>query len=209
VVTDGHVEIRYVIPTTSSSTKTRFCHLRTDYFHLVAPPVAHRIHDWRPATSGAASQASRLLVRPLGDGVGNPTPAQQPPAGRIAVAPVGGQMVRALAGPAPPTRPWHPDRIQQPLQLGALVPLPGGQQHRQRPATAVAGQVDLGRQPASTASQRLVGLGSGAYVAAGSPFGVRAPAACWWTRTTVASATTSQSTRPTASDLVCASASSL
>ena len=32
VVTDGHVEIRYVIPTTSSSTKTRFCHLRTDYF---------------------------------------------------------------------------------------------------------------------------------------------------------------------------------
>jgi site-specific DNA recombinase len=42
VVTDGHVEIRYVIPTTSSSTKTRFCHLRTDYFQVepadVRPP---------------------------------------------------------------------------------------------------------------------------------------------------------------------------
>jgi site-specific DNA recombinase len=32
VVTDGQVEIRYVIPTTPGSTKTRFCHLRTDYF---------------------------------------------------------------------------------------------------------------------------------------------------------------------------------
>jgi site-specific DNA recombinase len=32
VVTDGQVEIRYVIPTTPGSTHTRFCHLRTDYF---------------------------------------------------------------------------------------------------------------------------------------------------------------------------------
>jgi site-specific DNA recombinase len=42
VVTDGHVEIRYVIPTTPGSTKTRFCHLRTDYFQVepadVGPP---------------------------------------------------------------------------------------------------------------------------------------------------------------------------
>src|SRR5262249_50715614 len=32
VVTDGAVEIRYVIPTTESSTHSRFCHLRIDYF---------------------------------------------------------------------------------------------------------------------------------------------------------------------------------
>jgi site-specific DNA recombinase len=42
VVTDGQVEIRYVIPTTDHSTKTRFCHLRTDYFQVeparVRPP---------------------------------------------------------------------------------------------------------------------------------------------------------------------------
>jgi site-specific DNA recombinase len=31
IVTDGEVEIRYVIPTTEASTHTRFCHLRTDY----------------------------------------------------------------------------------------------------------------------------------------------------------------------------------
>src|SRR5207302_4181724 len=42
VVTNGAVEIRYVIPTTESSTHSRFCHLRIDYFHdksaQVPPP---------------------------------------------------------------------------------------------------------------------------------------------------------------------------
>jgi hypothetical protein len=48
VVTDGRVEIRYVIPTTDNSTKTRFCHLRTDHFHLVASAVG------RPVEAGLA-----------------------------------------------------------------------------------------------------------------------------------------------------------
>jgi site-specific DNA recombinase len=48
VVTDGQVEIRYVIPTTDHSTKTRFCHLRTDYFHPVALAVGGRVEArWR------------------------------------------------------------------------------------------------------------------------------------------------------------------
>jgi hypothetical protein len=42
IVTDGRVEIRYVIPTTPGSTQTRFCHLRTDYFQVepadIRPP---------------------------------------------------------------------------------------------------------------------------------------------------------------------------
>jgi site-specific DNA recombinase len=36
IVTDGDVEIRYVIPTSSSSEHVRFCHLRTDYFNFHA-----------------------------------------------------------------------------------------------------------------------------------------------------------------------------
>src|SRR5215217_4445641 len=48
VVTDGQVEIRYVIPTTDHSTKTRFCHLRTDYFQVepadLGPPGQVQIH---------------------------------------------------------------------------------------------------------------------------------------------------------------------
>lgn len=37
IVTDGDVEIRYVIPTSPASEHVRFCHLRTDYFDHPAP----------------------------------------------------------------------------------------------------------------------------------------------------------------------------
>ena len=41
IVTDGEVEIRYVIPTSPSSEQVRFCHLRSDYLHnpAVAPKL--------------------------------------------------------------------------------------------------------------------------------------------------------------------------
>jgi site-specific DNA recombinase len=38
VVTDGEVEIRYVLPTTPASEHIRFCQLRKDYFHHPAVP---------------------------------------------------------------------------------------------------------------------------------------------------------------------------
>ena len=37
VVTNGEVEIRYVIPTSPSSEQIRFCHLRLDYFDAPMP----------------------------------------------------------------------------------------------------------------------------------------------------------------------------
>jgi len=40
VVTDDAVEIRYVIPTTETSTHTRFCQLRTDYFDALPNTLA-------------------------------------------------------------------------------------------------------------------------------------------------------------------------
>jgi hypothetical protein len=105
VVTDGQVEIRYVIPTTPASTTTRFCHLRTDYFDHVALPVACGIHQRRPAAPAASPCSGLLLVGPFRDGVGDPTPTQQPPAGGVAVAAVGNQVRWPLAGsPSPPGR---------------------------------------------------------------------------------------------------------
>ena len=35
VVTDGEIEVRYVVPTHPSSEQVRFCHLRKDYFHHI------------------------------------------------------------------------------------------------------------------------------------------------------------------------------
>jgi hypothetical protein len=171
VVTDGHVEIRYVIPTTPGSTQTRFCHLRTDYFDLVALAVADRVKAWWTARSAA-------LVDPGRDGVADAAAAQQPAASGVAVTPVGQQMPRQFARAATPTRPWHPDGIQQRLQLGALMALPRREGDRQRPPFAVHGQVQLGGQPAPAVPQRLI------LRVRAPPFGSaraglrRAPAAC-------------------------------
>jgi site-specific DNA recombinase len=41
VVTDGAVEIRYVIPTSPRGERARFCHLRLDYFVVPSPSRAH------------------------------------------------------------------------------------------------------------------------------------------------------------------------
>jgi hypothetical protein len=46
--------------------------------HDVALRVAHRIHQRRPATPGTPTGTGGLLVGSLRDGVGDPTPAQQP-----------------------------------------------------------------------------------------------------------------------------------
>ncbi len=63
IVTDGAVEIRYVIPTTEASTHVRFCQLRTDYFHAFPQPLAHRIARMPggAAIDGAATPAAGVL----------------------------------------------------------------------------------------------------------------------------------------------------
>jgi hypothetical protein len=72
VVTDDAVEIRYVVPTTETSTHTRFCQLRTDYFNAL--PEAFRtgrrrtrrptILATRPSTSEVRSaRTPRTRVR--------------------------------------------------------------------------------------------------------------------------------------------------
>ena len=47
IVTDGDVEIRYVVPTSPESEHVRFCHLRSDYFHFPALPDPGQDHRRR------------------------------------------------------------------------------------------------------------------------------------------------------------------
>jgi site-specific DNA recombinase len=67
VVTDGEVEIRYVLPTTPASEHVRYCQLRKDYFHhpaagqdLEAALVGELAHDHEPPAA--------LLPRPRDEG---------------------------------------------------------------------------------------------------------------------------------------------
>jgi site-specific DNA recombinase len=48
IVTDGEVEIRYVIPTTPESETVRFCHLRSNYRHHLRPPPGGLCLPGRP-----------------------------------------------------------------------------------------------------------------------------------------------------------------
>jgi site-specific DNA recombinase len=149
VVTDGHVEIRYVIPTTDHSTKTRFCHLRTDYFHLVALPIPLAIKGRRPPTTSTPPGPVGPLILPLRDGVADAAGPQHDPIGPTAVGLVAGQMGHPGTRPAPPTRAGHPHLIHQPDQLEGVSILPGRELGHQVPAATVADGMELGGQPAS------------------------------------------------------------
>src|SRR3954466_3727189 len=62
IVTDGEVEIRYVMPTDRASEQVRFCHLRLAYFDpVVEPPAA--------AMAGEAPQPAVPLHLPESAGV--------------------------------------------------------------------------------------------------------------------------------------------
>jgi site-specific DNA recombinase len=85
IVTDGDVEIRYVLPTCPASEHIRFCQLRKDYFHHPAVPT-------------------ELLARfdaPPSDARRDPPPATGIPAAVEVVARIAVQFLRPLARSAP------------------------------------------------------------------------------------------------------------
>jgi site-specific DNA recombinase len=61
VVSDDAVEIRYVVPTTETSTQTRFCQLRTDYFDPLADALAGRIARMARVRRSMALRRPRLF----------------------------------------------------------------------------------------------------------------------------------------------------
>ena len=68
VVTDGDVEIRYVVPTNPSSEHVRFCHLRKDYFHRPAPLIILQGLLHGQVSVGADKELRAGVARvPLGD----------------------------------------------------------------------------------------------------------------------------------------------
>ena len=111
--------------------------------------------------------------------------------------------------PTPPQgAPTGSRRAELPEQR-RLAALAGRDQDRERAPAAVAGEVDLRAEAAPPAPQSLVVVRVRCPPFAPRPLGLRrAPAACWWARTTAEESTlTSHSIPPTASGMVCARAS--
>ena len=104
-------------------------------------------------------------------------------------------------GPAP-AQPGHADRVQHGLELWAVAPLPGGDHDGQRFLALLAGQVNLGGQPAAGPAQPVIGGLAAGRLGLQIPL-FRAPAACWCARVTVESTDTSQVISPAASARAC------
>jgi site-specific DNA recombinase len=191
VVTDGQVEIRYVIPTTPGSTRTRFCHLRTDYFHLIALPIASPVKGRRAAATGPVRVRLAFChrAREWRGGSGGPTappgwPDWNRPCRRSGAT-------RARAGPGRPAGPPH--GVHSPTNWLVSASCPG---------SAWWPGCGPGRRkwcaPWWSAHPVTVpALGRGLPGSREAPF--TGPAACWWARTTLESTWASQSSSPASS----------
>jgi site-specific DNA recombinase len=156
VVTDGQVEIRYVIPTTDHSTKTRFCHLRTDYFDVEAADIG-------PPHKRQLRGGPRWAGPPQPQRLGRPGPPGQP------------CHVHAHQ------RAGHDPQMPVGVAVGALLgmqPTPGGHGHLPvlRVGLLPGGR---GRRPGGRVGQRQLGAvpgrPPGTAITAGMAGGVEVP----------------------------------
>jgi len=131
VVTDGDVEIRYVIPTTPASEHVRFCHLRTDYFDAIALAV--------DSTGERAALAFRTLVR---DRVPDAVLAEPPPDAPTAVAFIAHHTLWSLTG-TPAAFPLDAAVLHEVGERGLVMPLAGAHQQYERGATPVGPHVEF------------------------------------------------------------------
>jgi len=119
-------------------------------------------------------QGARVLALGLRDDAADAAPAQVVAHVSVAVAAVGHQPLWPLAWPAW-SGPADPPAIQQMRQGLVVGRLAAGQVEDERPAVAIAADMDLGGEPAAAPAECFVLL---------PPF---APAACWCARITVLS----------------------
>lgn len=95
------------------------------------------------------------LVRLLWDGVCDAAFTQVGAEAAGAVGLVGDDLLRAAAG-STQAEARDPDPFQERLGTDAVVALAGGQQDREWPAAAVAGEVDFGGQSASGPAKGVI-----------------------------------------------------
>jgi len=120
-------------------------------------PVDQTLDEIAAPVCGAVEVRLPTLVALAGDHRPDVPPAQAAPCCRAAVAFVAGCTPRPQTRPAP-TGAADRAPIQQRFQRDLLVPLAASQHRRDRPAVAFGPQVQLGREAALAAAQRLPGL---------------------------------------------------
>ncbi|GLY75065.1 hypothetical protein Airi01_033320 [Actinoallomurus iriomotensis] len=143
-------------------------------FDDVAAPVDLLVEA---AATPSTPRAGGELVAAFGDRVRDPAPTQIGADLVGGIALVGDEVQRPGARPAG-TPTADPDRLDDLDQARAVVDVAARDEERQRQTASVAGQVDLGGQPAPGSSERPAGLMILLPVRPGRVPFLRAPAAC-------------------------------
>ena len=120
-------------------------------------PVDQTLDEVAATVGGAVEVWLPTLVALARDHRPEMTSAQAAPCGRATVAFVAGHTPRPQTGSAP-TGTSDRALVQQRLERNLLMPLTASQHCRDRPAMALGPQVQLGREAALAAAQRLPGL---------------------------------------------------
>lgn len=124
-------------------------------FRPTPQPIQGSVEERGTSALRAPLLALPPLVLALGDEMGDAAAAEQLPARWEAVTPIEEQAVRPFtrATPGPP----HPHRVEDWFELGAIMPLTGGQDEPQEPPAAVKRQVQLGAEAAAAPAEGFVG----------------------------------------------------
>lgn len=109
-----------------------------------------------PTASGAAFAAVGVLVSLARDGGFDATPAQVGPVGPGGVSLISQHPIRTRTSP-PHTQPRYPDPVQDRDELRAVATLPRAQHHRQWLLSLLTAQIQLRGQPATRATQCMIG----------------------------------------------------
>jgi site-specific DNA recombinase len=124
VVTEDEVEIRYVVPLSPEGELGRFCHLRKDYLDTVALAIDSRV------------MRDGILAPLAGGDAGLNVAICQSPA----------EPVRVIASVSDQHLGFR-QRREQGLGAQIVAPMSRAQEHADRPAIGIGGDVELGVQP--------------------------------------------------------------
>ena len=142
----------------------------------IATGVDRFVKEERPARSRCPL---RSLVASLWNRVLDLSLSQQATAAWIAIALVGDEVVWARPRSPPPGGTWNPDAVQDGFQLRTVMALSWRTDDGEWSTTTVTGEMKLGGQPSTAATESLVGWVADPFFSSARLRRRRAPLACW------------------------------
>src|SRR5260221_7361790 len=143
-------------------------------FDDIAPRIDRFVEDQRTPWP---SCSLRALVASLGNRVLDLPLAQQAAAARITIAFVSDEVIWSRPRSPAPSSAWDPDAVQDRLQLRTVMTVARRDHDGERPSAAITGEMKLGGQPSTAASEAFLLMGDDPFFSSARLRRRRAPPA--------------------------------